>query len=127
MENTILAKTDEDTELTKFQDGKITAEGMFCEDGSFIPRAKKEARPGLTEEDEIIISKWTNDYVRDYPNVDVGLAHMFCSWGYRHPIECEQYCKDQKNKLLNMTKEQRVEYSKRNPFEDVEKEFEKMK
>ncbi len=128
METTDLAKNEEENrELTTFQKGNMTAEGLFCEDGSFIPRAKKEPRPNLTEEDEIIISRWTNDYAKDYPNVDIGLVHMFCTWAFRHPVECEQYVKDQKNKLLNMTAEQRVEFSKRNPFEDLEKEFERMK
>ena len=113
-------------ELTHFQDGKMTADGLVCEDGTFIERAKPEPRPGLTEEDEITISRWVEDYKRDHDHIDVGLIKMFCTWAYRHPEACEKYVNDQKEKMKNMTKEERIEMSKRNPFEDLEKEFERV-
>ena len=112
--------------LTHFQDGKMTADGLMCEDGTFIPRAKQEARPGLTDDDEIIINKWVPDYKRDHENIEVGLINMFCTWAYRHPKECEEYVKNQKEKMKNMTPEERIEMVKRNPFEDLEKEFERL-
>lgn len=112
--------------LTNFQGGKMTADGLMCEDGTFIERAKKEPRPGLTEEDEITISRWVKDYKRDHPNLDEGLINMFCTWAYRHPKECEEYVKKQKDKMKNMTKEERLEMINRNPFEDLEKEFERL-
>ena len=112
--------------LTNFQGGKMTADGLMCENGEFIPRAKREPRPGLTEEDEIIISRWVNDYKRDHDHVDVGLINMFCTWAYRHPEACEAHVKEQKDKMMNMTKEERIEMMKRNPFEDLEKEYERL-
>ena len=112
--------------LTNFQGGKMTADGLMCENGEFIPRAKREPRPGLTEEDEIIISRWVNDYKRDHDHVDVGLINMFCTWAYRHPEACEAHGKEQKDKMMNMTKEERIEMMKRNPFEDLEEEYERL-
>ncbi len=112
--------------LTNFQDGKMTQDGLICEDGTFIPRAKKEPRIGLSKEDEIIISKWTEEYKRDHQHMDVGLIHMFCTWAYRHPEACEQHVKEEKDKILNMTDEERIEMIKRNPFEDLEKDYERI-
>jgi hypothetical protein len=122
----IKSEPEETPEPTIFQGGKMTADGLVCEDGTLIPRAKKEPRKGLTEKDEITISRWTEDYHRDYPNVDIGLAHMFCTWAYRHPEECEEHVKQQKDKILNMTDEERIEMVKHNPFEDLEKEYERV-
>jgi len=112
--------------LTNFQDGKMTAEGLVCEDGSVIPRAKKEPRTGLTEEDEITISRWVADYKRDHDHMDVGMINMFCTWAYRHPDACKEHIQEQKDKMLNMTEEERIEMVKRNPFEDLEKEYTKL-
>tara|TARA_R100000541_G_scaffold51084_1_gene58412 strand:- start:66 stop:461 length:396 start_codon:yes stop_codon:yes gene_type:complete len=129
-EDTLAIKTDDEiiNEPTIFQGGVMTSEGLVCADGSVIPRVSKpEPRKGLTEEDEIIISKWVNDYHRDYPNVDVGLVNMFCSWAYRHPEACEEHVKEQKDKIMNMTSEQRIEMVKRNGFEELEKDYERMK
>jgi hypothetical protein len=118
----------EKPELSTMQGGVMTSEGLLCEDGSFIPRATKpEPRKGLTEEDEITISKWVNDYHRDYPHVDVGLVNMFCTWAFRHPEACEEHVREQKDKILNMTNEERIEMVKRNGFEDLEKDYERMK
>ena len=116
----------EEPEQTIFQDGKITKDGLICEDGTFIPRFKKEPRPGLTEEDEVVISRWTNDYKRNHDHMDIGLIHMFCTWAYRHPEACEAHVKEQKDKILNMTDEERIEMIKRNPFEDLEKDYERV-
>ena len=81
MEETLEINSNEDVpQLTNFQDGKMTADGLLCEDGTLIPRAKKEPRPGLTEEDEITISRWVADYKRDHEHMDVGLINMFCTW-----------------------------------------------
>ena len=119
-------ENNDERELTKFQGGKMTAEGLVCEDGTLIERAKNEPRPGLTEEDEITISKWVSDYKRDHEHMDVGLINMFCTWAFRHPKECEQHVKDQKDKILNMTDDERVEMIKRNPFEDLEEQYERL-
>ena len=35
-----LVEYDEDQKLTAFQKGKMTDEGLLCEDGTFIPRYK---------------------------------------------------------------------------------------
>ena len=123
-----LAIKNEEPEPTIFQGGVMTSQGLVCEDGSVIPRATKpEPRKGLTEEDEITISKWVNDYHRDYPHVDVGLVNMFCTWAYRHPEACEEHVKEQKDKILNMTNEERIEMVKRNGFEDLEKDYDRTK
>jgi len=129
MENTVLAKTDDEIvpKPTNMQGGVMTAEGLICEDGTFIPRAKNEPRDGLTEEDEIIISRWVNDYHRDHPHMDAGIIKMFCTWAYRHPEACEEHVKAQKDKILNMSEEERIEMMKRNPFEDLEEQYERMK
>jgi len=128
MENSIVElNSDEKPELTSFQGGKLTAEGLVCEDGTLIERAKNEPRPGLTEEDEITISKWVNDYHKDYPHVDVGLVNMFCTWAYRHPDACEEHVKSQKDKIMNMTQEERKEMLKRNAFSDLEEQYERLK
>jgi len=128
MENSIVElNSSEKPKLTSFQGGAMTAEGLVCEDGTFIPRAKNEPRPNLTEEDEITISKWVNDYHRDYPHVDVGLVNMFCTWAYRHPEACEEHVKSQKDKIMNMTQEERKEMLKRNAFEDLEEQYERLK
>ena len=92
-----------------------------------IERAKNEPRPGLTEEDEITISKWVNDYHKDYPHVEVGLVNMFCTWAYRHPEACEEHVKSQKDKIMNMTQEERKEMLKRNAFSDLEEQYERLK
>ena len=113
--------------LTEFQNGKLTDDGLVCEDGTLIPRYKKEPRKGLSDEDESIINRWSADYHRDHPNIDYGLSHMICSWGYRHPDQCKEYVNKHKNKLINMTDQQRKEYVELNPFEDLEKEFERLK
>jgi len=128
MENSIVElNSSEKPEPTSFQGGKLTAEGLVCEDGTLIERAKNEPRPGLTEEDEITISKWVNDYHKDYPHVDVGLVNMFCTWAYRHPEACEEHVKSQKDKIMNMTQEERKEMLKRNAFSDLEEEYERLK
>jgi len=128
MDNSIVEiNSSEKPKLTAFQGGRMTAEGLVCENGDFIPRAKNEPRPNLTEEDEIIISKWVNDYHKDYPNVDIGLVNMFCSWAFRHPEACEQHVKEQKDKIINMTQDERREMLKRNPFSELEEEYERLK
>jgi len=128
MENSIVElNSSEKPEPTSFQGGKLTAEGLVCEDGTLIERAKNEPRPGLTEEDEITISKWVNDYHKDYPHVDVGLVNMFCTWAYRHPEACEEHVKSQKDKIMNMTQEERKEMLKRNAFSDLEEQYERLK
>ena len=121
-----LVEYDEDQKLTAFQKGKMTDEGLLCEDGTFIPRYKKEPRKGLTEEDEITITRWASDYHRDHPNIDFGLSHMICSWAYRHPEGCKEYIEKHKNKLVNMTDEERKDYLNNNPFEDLEQEYERV-
>jgi len=129
MEETLEINSSEDVQqLTNFQDGKMTADGLLlCEDGTLIPRAKKEPRPGLTEEDEITISRWVADYKRDHEHMDIGLINMFCTWAYRHPDACKEHVQEQKDKMLNMSQAERIEMIKRNPFEDLEKEYEKIK
>ena len=128
MDNSIVEiNSSEKPKFTAFQGGRMTAEGLVCENGDFIPRAKNEPRPNLTEEDEIIISKWVNDYHKDYPNVDIGLVNMFCSWAFRHPEACEQHVKEQKDKIINMTQDERREMLKRNPFSELEEEYERLK
>ena len=128
MEETLEINSSDDVpQLTNFQDGKMTADGLVCEDGTLIPRAKREPRPGLTEEDEVTISRWVADYKRDHEHMDVGLINMFCTWAFRHPEACEEHVKEQKDKMINMTPEERIEMIKRNPFEDLEKEYEKIK
>jgi len=128
MDNSIIElNSSEKPEPTSFQGGKLTAEGLVCEDGTLIERAKNEPRPGLTEEDEITISKWVNDYHKDYPHVDVGLVNMFCTWAYRHPDACEEHVKSQKDKIMNMTQEERKEMLKRNAFSDLEEQYERLK
>lgn len=128
MDNSIVElNSSEKPKLTAFQGGAMTAEGLVCEDGTFIPRAKNEPRPGLSNEDEIIISKWVNDYHKDYPHVDVGLVNMFCTWAYRHGDACEEHVKSQKDKIMNMTKEERKEMLKRNAFSDLEEKYERLK
>ena len=128
MDNKIVEiNSSEKPKLTAFQGGRMTNEGLVCEDGTLIERAKNEPRPGLTEEDEVTISKWVNDYNRDYPNVDIGLVNMFCTWSYRHPDACEEYVKSQKDKIMNMTQDERREMLKRNAFEDLEKHYERLK
>ena len=128
MDNSIVEKnSSEKPKLTSFQGGRMTNEGLVCEDGTLIERAKNEPRPGLTEEDEVTISKWVNDYNKDYPNVDIGLVNMFVTWAYRHPEACEQHVKEQKDKIINMTQDERREMLKRNPFSELEEEYERLK
>jgi hypothetical protein len=52
---------------------------------------------------------------------------MFCTWAYRHPEACEEHVKSQKDKIMNMTQEERKEMLKRNAFEDLEEQYERLK
>ena len=43
----------------EFRDGQITPKGWLNDQGVLLPRAKNEARPGLSAEDELVMTSGT--------------------------------------------------------------------
>jgi len=111
-----LEQTESERIVTKPQKGELTDAGLMCEDGTFIERAKRPKRKGLSDDDEEIIAGWTSDYVKRHPNVEIGLADMICTWAYREPEACAEYVRTNKEKQKNMTPQMRLEELKRDKF-----------
>ncbi len=68
-------------------EGRMTDKGLYINDDkkTFIPRAKTEPRPNLTEEDELQIEVITKALARDFPDSDYAILEMIATWNYENP------------------------------------------
>tara|TARA_Y100000361_G_scaffold8933_1_gene7234 strand:+ start:1850 stop:2278 length:429 start_codon:yes stop_codon:yes gene_type:complete len=115
MDNSNNLVLSDDKTPSVFQNGQMTEEGLICEDGTFIPRYKRENRPGLTDEDEEKIALQTKAYHQLHPNMSIGIIDMIMLWNHRDPEGCEAYVKKRREEKKNITPE------------DIKKEFDREK
>ena len=115
----------DDKTPTNFQTGELNKHGMICKDGTFIPRYKRENRPGLTDEDEEKIALQVKAYHQLHPHMDMGLIDMIMLWNHRDAAGCEAYVKKQREAKKNITIEElqaemdREKFQEMNDFERV--------
>lgn len=75
----------------EFRDGQITPKGWLNDKGVLLPRAKNEARPGLSAEDELVIDQWNKAMQRDFPTVDIAWIDMISTYCFQHPEDSKDY------------------------------------
>ena len=118
--NTDLAKVIE-TEYTGGQ--QITPHGIINDKGEIIPRAKNEARPNLSPEDEYTIDMWNKQMSRDFPTVDPVWIDMISTFAYLHPEEAEEFARTETLKK-NETPNPFVPTP--NPFKEMEEKYQRV-
>ena len=93
--NTDLAKIIEtEYEEPEYTGGQqITPHGIINDKGEIIPRAKNEARPNLSPEDEYTIDMWNKQMSRDFPTIDPVWIDMISTFAYLHPEEAEEFAR----------------------------------
>jgi len=94
------------------RNGTITEAGWKNEDGEMIPRFKKEARMGMSMEDEFMIEQWVKQMRRDFPEVDAGLCDLVATHCFLHPNEAQSFVKEKTKNLENKEPKNHEEYFK---------------
>lgn len=81
-------------------EGRVTDKGLYINDENktFIPRAKNEPRPNLTEEDELQIEMVTKALARDFPDSDYAVLEMIATWHYENPEGFEAKVEEMKKR-----------------------------
>ena len=82
---------------------QITPHGIINDKGEIIPRAKNEARPNLSPEDEYTIDMWNKQMSRDFPTIDPVWIDMISTFAYLHPEEAEEFARTETLKKANGT------------------------
>ena len=101
----------------EFGEGKITPKGWINSKGEIVERAKREARMGLSVEDELVIDQWNKQMQRDFPTVDIGMIDMISTYCYLHPDEAREY-------MIQRTTGVQKDNGK-NDFESLDKQYER--
>ena len=94
------------------RNGTITEAGWKNEDGEMIPRFKKEARMGMSMEDEFMIEQWVKQMRRDFPEVDAGLCDLVATHCFLHPEEAQDFVKEKTKNLENKKPKDHENYFK---------------
>ena len=118
--NTDLAKVSE-TEYTGGQ--QITPHGIINDKGEIIPRAKNEARPNLSPEDEYTIDMWNKQMSRDFPTVDPVWIDMISTFAYLHPEEAEEFARTE---TLKESETPNPFVPTPNPFKEMEEKYQRV-
>ena len=108
----------------EFRDGQITPKGWLNDQGVLLPRAKNEARPGLSAEDELVIDQWNKAMQRDFPTVDIAWIDMISTYCYKHPEDSKTYA------LARMTEASteggRFTPDTANPFQAMDDQYQRV-
>lgn len=104
---------------TEFRDGDITPQGWVNDQGELLPRAKNEARMGLTPEQELEIDQWNKQMQRDFPDVDISWIDMIATFCYMNPEESRAYALERMNEAAPVAKAG-------TPFQDMAAQYERV-
>ena len=103
----------------EFGEGQITPKGWINSQGKLLKRSERQTRMNLSVEDELIIDQWNKQMQRDFPSIDIGMIDMISTYCYLHPEEAKAYMVQQ------TTSDKGEEGVQKNPFTDLENEYEK--
>jgi len=117
-----------DVSPTPTYEGRMTQQGLYIndEDKTFIPRAKKEARHGLTEEDENAIQHVVNALKIDFPNSDPAVLEMIATWNHENPEGFEKKVAEMKERDNRPPEEVAKDLFSKNEFGEIEDNYERV-
>ena len=115
-------------EIDPTYEGRMTDKGLFINDENktFIPRAKNEPRPNLTEEDETKIEIVTKALARDFPDTDYAILEMIATWHYENPESFEKHVEEMKKRDNRPPEEISDELFSKKEFGDLEDKYERV-
>ena len=98
--NPVETTNEEQPTLDPTYEGRMTDKGLYINDENmtFIPRAKTEPRPNLTEEDEAQIEIITKALARDFPDSDYAVLEMIATWHHEDPEGFEAKVEEMKKR-----------------------------
>ena len=121
MTGALLQKIEEDEDKKEIEQGELLHNGVYVDGKLRIERAKQGKFKSLTNDQQITLERWTNQAMRDFPDVERFYVESIMLKCILEPEESKKYAEDNYHKIFG------DEITSREKFNKIEDENDNVK